>query len=209
MNKQYAIVVELDRCIGCHACQTACKAENDISLGTSRNHTYTMGPVGTFPTLSMYFLPLMCQQCENPACEAVCPTGACYKSEDDGVVRIDPELCIGCRSCQKACPYQANNFNPEKRVMDKCDLCAAARENGDVPACVKNCAGAALHFGDINDPDSEVGRLLAANEGYVFALKDEKGVNPKGRFILRREKWIDELPHVFERMMQEGNGNVG
>ena len=208
MSRQYAIVVELDRCIGCRGCQAACKLENDICLGTSRNHTYTMGPVGTFPRLSMYFLPLMCQQCENPACAAVCPTGACDKSGEDGVVRIDPALCIGCRSCERACPYHANSFDPEKRIMDKCDLCTAARERGDVPACVKNCAGGALHFGDVNDPDSEVGRLLAANEGYVFALKDEKGVNPRGRFILRREKWIDVLPHEFERMLREGNRNV-
>lgn len=208
MNRQYAIVVELDRCIGCRGCQVACKIENDISLGTSRNRTYTMGPVGAFPKLSMYFLTLMCQQCENPACEAVCPTGACYKREDDGVVRIDPELCIGCRSCQKACPFQANNFSPEKRMMDKCDLCAASREKGETPACIKNCAGGALHYGDVNNPDSEVGRLLAANEGYVFALKDEKGVNPQGRFILKREKWIDELPHIFEKKLREGNGNA-
>lgn len=208
MKKQYAIVVELDRCIGCRGCQVACKFENDISLGASRNHTYTMGPVGSFPKLSMYFLTLMCQQCENPACESVCPTGACYKSEEDGIVRIDPELCIGCKSCQKACPYHANNFNPEKRIMDKCDLCEASREAGEIPACIKNCAGAALHFGDINDPESKVSQLLAANEGYVFTLKDETGVNPCGRFILRREPWIEELPHVFEKMLQEGNGNV-
>lgn len=208
MSRQYAIVVELDRCIGCRGCQTACKMENDISLGSSRNHTYTMGPVGTFPKLSMYFLTLMCQQCEKPVCEEVCPTGACYKSADDGVVYIDPALCIGCQSCRKACPYHANSFDPEKRIMDKCDLCAEARANGDVPACVKNCAGGALHYGDILDADSEVGRLLAANSGHVFTLKDENNNGPCGRFILKREAWIDELPHEFERMLREGNGNV-
>ena len=209
MNRQYALVAELDRCIGCRGCEAACRLENGVSLGASRNHTYTMGPVGTFPRLSMYFLPLMCQQCENPACAAACPTGACYKSGEDGVVRIDPERCIGCRSCKKACPYGANCFDTEKRIMDKCDLCSASRARGDIPACVKNCAGGALHFGDVSDPDSEVSRLLAANTGHVYALRDEKGVGPRGRFILRREKWIEELPHEFERMLREGNGNVG
>ncbi len=207
MSRQLAIVVDVDRCIGCRGCRAACRLENDLPLGVSRNHTYTMGPVGTFPKLSMYFLTLMCQQCENPLCEQVCPTGACFKSGDDGVVYVEPSLCIGCRSCARACPYLAVGFDAEKRVAQKCDLCAGARENGDVPACVKNCAGGALHFGDVNDPDSEVGRLLEAGAGHVFSLRDDEGAGPSGRFILRREAWIDELPHEFERKLREGNGN--
>ena len=204
MKKQYAMVVEADRCLGCHACQVACKFENDIALGTTRVHTYTMGPVGEFPKLSMYFLTVQCQQCEEPACTEVCPTGACYKSDEDGVVRIDPDSCIGCQSCLKACPFRANNFNREMRIADKCTICDQLREAGETPACVKNCPGGALHYGDIFDPESEVGKLLAENAGHVYTMKDDGGNRPSGRFILKNEQWIDMLPFEFEEALREG-----
>jgi len=204
MGKQYSMVVDLDRCIGCRGCQVACKFQNNIALGTSRCHTYDMGPVGEFPYLSMYYLTVQCQQCENPSCTEVCPTGACYKDDTDGVIRIDREICIGCQSCMRACPFHANNFNKELRVMDKCTLCEELRQKGETPACVWNCVGGALHYGDINDPDSEVSKLLKENEGYVYTLKDENGNKPSGRFILRRNKWIDVLPFEFEEMLKEG-----
>lgn len=207
MNKmsQYAIVVEADRCIGCKGgCQIACKTENDISLGRARSTLYTMGPTGDFPNLQMYFLPVMCQQCKNPACVRVCPTGACYKSDDDGVIYIDQDVCIGCRGCQNACPFHCNNYNPEMRVMDKCTLCVQRRQNGDIPACVKNCAGGALHFGDIDDAESEVSKLLEENKEYVHTLKDVTGNQPGGRFILRHNDWIDMLPYQFEKAIAEG-----
>ena len=204
MSKQYSMVVEVDRCIGCHGCQVACKFENSVALGTSRCHTYYMGPTGTFPYLSMYYLTVQCQQCEYPSCTEVCPTGACFKDDEDGVVRIDRDICIGCQSCRKACPFQANNFNKELRVMDKCDLCSQLREKDETPACVWNCPGGALHYGDINDPESEVAKLLADNEGHVYTLKDENGNKPSGRFILKQHKWIDMLPFEFEQALKEG-----
>ena len=134
----------------------------------------------------------------------VCPTGACYKDEDDGVIYIDQDLCIGCQSCKKACPFHANNFNKELRVMDKCTGCVQLRDEGKEPACVRNCAGRALHFGDINDPESEVSKLLAANEGHVYTLKDDNGNHPSGRFILKNQKWIDMLPFEFEEALHNG-----
>ena len=133
--RQYCIVVEADRCIGCKGgCQVACKTENEVALGTSRSTLYTMGPTGSYPDLNMYFLPVMCQQCENPSCVEVCPTGACYKNDEDGVIYIDRDICIGCQSCKRACPFHANNFNKELRVMDKCNVCAQRREAGEIPA---------------------------------------------------------------------------
>lgn len=203
--KQYCIVVEADRCIGCKGgCQVACKTQNEIALGPSRSKLYTMGPTGTYPDLEMYFLPVMCQQCENPGCAEVCPTGACYKSDEDGVIYIDKDICIGCQSCKRACPYEANIFNKEMRVMDKCDVCAQKREDGEIPACVRNCAGGALHFGDINDPESEVSKLLEENKDYVYTLRDDHGNHPSGRFILKHAKWIDMLPFEFEKALKEG-----
>ena len=96
-------VVDLDRCIGCKGCQVACKMENDVPLGANRTMVYQVGPTGTYPELEMYFLPSMCQQCENPSCVDACPTGACYKNEADGIVIIDPTVCVGCGLCSKSC----------------------------------------------------------------------------------------------------------
>ncbi len=189
--KQFAIVIDLDRCIGCRAgCQVACKMENDIGLGKSRSVLHTI-TYGKYPDQHMYYIPVMCQQCEDPACVNVCPTGACYKSDEDGVIYIDQEACIGCQSCMKACPYDAENFNKDLRVMDKCIICGQLREKGENPACVKLCPGNAIYFGDVNDPESEVSKLLAANEGHVYSLNNEAGTNPSGRFILRKDEWID------------------
>lgn len=193
--KQNVIVIDLDRCIGCRGgCQVACKTQNGIALGPSRSKLYTMGPTGAYPDLEMYFIPVMCQQCEQPECAKVCPTGACYKNDEDGVIYIDRDVCIGCQSCMRACPYEANIFNKELRVSDKCDICHNQRRCGEKPVCVKNCAGAAIHYGDINDPDSEVYKLLAeAGEEHVYTLKDF-GNKPSGRYILRNAKWVSDMP---------------
>lgn len=196
--KQNVLVIDLDRCIGCKGgCQVACKARNGVALGPSRSKLYSMGPVGIFPDLQMYFIPVMCQQCENPSCASVCPTGACYKREQDGVVCIDKDLCIGCKSCMRACPYEAIIFNTEMNISDKCDICATSRDIGATPACVRNCSGAAIYYGDIHDPKSEVSRLIAdAGQEHVYALQDT-GNNPNARFILRRAAWNKTLPHRF------------
>lgn len=205
MQKQYAIVIDADRCINCRGgCQVACKAEHGVALGDSRSKMYSMGPTGTYPELELYFLPVMCQQCEEPACAGVCPTGACYKNSEDGVVMIDRERCIGCRSCLRACPYNALNFNNELHVMDKCDICAQRRETGEAPACVKNCSGRAILYGDRNDPDSAVSKALReVGAEHVHALPDP-GNRPSGRFILRNAKWVDGYPQDYEKQLKEG-----
>lgn len=205
---QFAMVVEADRCIGCKGgCQIACKSEHGIALGRSRSTLYTMGPTGTFPDLQMYFLPVMCQQCGDPACTKVCPTGACFKQDEDGVIVVDKDICIGCRSCINACPYHCNSYNMEMRVADKCDLCIERRAEGLIPSCVRNCAGGALHFGDIEDPASEVSALIRENEGHVYTLPDPDGCKPSGRFILKNADWIDIMPFEFEKMLKEGTSD--
>lgn len=192
--KKITFVIEVDRCIGCKGCQVACKMENQVALGSCRNPVKTIGPTGIYPDIQMYFLPTMCQQCDNPTCVEVCPTGASYVNEEDGCILIDPNLCIGCQSCNNACPYHANTFNEELRVMDKCTMCIQRRELGLIPACVRNCSGGALHVGDINDPDSEVSKLLReAGEENIYTLRDF-GNAPSVRYILKNDKWIDVLP---------------
>jgi len=194
VEKKITFVVELNRCIGCHGCQVACKQENGVPLGADRTRVRDVGPTGTYPDIQMYFLPAMCQHCENPPCAAVCPTGACWQDPADGVVKIDRDVCIGCKTCAAACPYQVNCFREDMRVMDKCDACAALRAAGEDPACVKNCPGRALHVGDLNDPESEVSRILAsAREGTVHTLRDS-GSGPSVRYVLHDAKWLDVLP---------------
>ena len=204
--KQYCLVIDLDRCIGCMACTVACKLENDVPLGSNRMVVKQVGPTGTYPDLEMYFLPAVCQQCEKPTCAEVCPTGACYKNSEDGVIYIDDQICIGCRSCQKACPYEVNDVKKQQNVKDKCNLCAGLREIGEKPACVKNCPGSALIFGDINDPESEVSiALKKAGEDNVYSLQDF-GNAPVTRYILRNAKWQDILPQDIEKVQGRKDG---
>ncbi|MCD8221261.1 MAG: 4Fe-4S dicluster domain-containing protein [Clostridiales bacterium] len=192
--KKITFVIELDRCIGCKGCQASCKMANGVALGNCRNPVKTVGPHGTYPDIQMYFMPAMCQQCENPSCVAVCPTGACYVNDEDGVILIDENLCIGCRSCEEACPYDCCSLNQERLIMDKCNICLSRRAEGEMPACVKNCSGSCLHVGDINDPESEVSRLLKeAGEENIYTLRDF-GNHPSICYILKNEKWMDLLP---------------
>lgn len=199
--KKNIFVIDLDRCIGCMGCRVACKQENNVALGTARISVSQIGPTGVYPEVEMYFLPVMCQQCEQPSCVKVCPTGASYQRED-GLVLVEENLCIGCKSCLRACPYELNFLNRELRVSDKCTQCAHLQENNGAPACVKNCAGKAMFYGDVNDPGSEVSRILAdAGADHVYQLR-ETGNKPSVRYILRHAKWVDVLP-------QEGNVQSG
>lgn len=101
---KHGFVIDLDRCIGCKGCQVACKQENGVALGANRTLVRTVGPMGSYPDVQMYFLPTPCQQCADPPCVQVCPTGACWQNREEGVVLIDREQCIGCRSCGEALP---------------------------------------------------------------------------------------------------------
>jgi len=177
---QYAMVIDTRRCIGCHACTVACKSENDVALGNNRCWVeYT--EKGTFPNVDRSFLPRLCNHCTEPACVAVCPTGATFKREEDGIVEIDPEVCIGCKYCIQACPYDARYLNEETGAADKCDFCLHRVSQGYVPSCVNTCQGRARIFGDINDPNSEVSQLLAKN-AYTVLLKGQ-GTQPNVYYI--------------------------
>ena len=104
------LLINLDRCSGCDSCIVACKLENELPLGRFYNKVLSIGPTGTFPNVEKYWLPSQCQQCRNPQCVSVCPTGASYRDEKTGFVLIDKEKCIGCRYCMYACPYNRNPF---------------------------------------------------------------------------------------------------
>ncbi len=183
---QMAMVLDLDRCIGCFSCVVACKLENNVQLGAYWNRVLNVGPSGTFPDVEAYPLPVLCNHCDDPKCVAVCPTGASQK-RDDGIVLIDKDKCIGCQYCTMACPYGVRTFNKEQRVVEKCTFCAHLVESGKDPACVAACCAKARIFGDIDDPNSKVSQAIrAAGSASVHRLTDV-GNHPNIVYILHRK----------------------
>jgi len=189
---QFAIVIDLDRCTGCHACTVACAQENRLQPGTFWMQVREVGPDGRYPRVQMYFLPLACQHCGDPACVKVCSTGASHKRMD-GIVLIDRDKCIGCRQCQQACPYGVQHCDAEAKKMEKCTLCAHLLDCGDAPACVKTCTTGARVFGDMSDRNTAVSKLLQAAGTSAHQLLPKAGTNPSARYILRRQPWLDTL----------------
>ena len=154
--KQYTLWVDLEHCIGCQSCTMGCKAENNTPVGVDYNRVIEIEE-GEFknpkekPEVRVYFVPMPCMHCGKPACMAACPVGAITKREEDGIVLIDKDKCIGCRYCAWACPYGHPQFNAEARVMEKCTLCVHRVTKGLRPACVETCTAKVRFFGEVND----------------------------------------------------------
>ena len=201
---RFGLAINTGRCIGCHTCANACKMQNNVPMGMLWNRVLTEGcdivdgAVGQYPNVSRAYLPVACQHCENPACLRVCPTGATYKDEK-GRVEIAYDKCIGCRTCMAACPYNARVFNwneprrdPDfnygdkdvpvrgKGVVEKCTLCKERTDRGDEPMCVVCCPTKARVFGDLDDPNSDVSRIVRERRAGV--LLEEQGTRPQVRY---------------------------
>ncbi|MCD8315998.1 MAG: 4Fe-4S dicluster domain-containing protein [Eggerthellaceae bacterium] len=182
------LVIDLDRCTGCQTCIVSCKHENNVDLGNYWNRVVTVGPTGTWPDVEMYWLPAQCQQCENPKCVHVCPTGASYRDEETDVVLIDKSKCIGCQYCIMACPYGVRQFNETEGVVEKCTLCSQRTAAGEDPACVHNCCNGARFYGDLDDPDSDVSKAIAAaGDENVYHLPDPGDSKPTCAYILHSD----------------------
>lgn len=196
---RYGMVIDLDRCTGCDTCITACKYENNLALGNRSCRVSVVGPVGTFPDIKQYWLPVACQQCENPGCIEVCPTGASYRDEETGVVLVDSANCIGCLSCMTGCPYDVRWLDEATNTVGKCTLCFQNHdEPGWKPVCAADCCTGARLFGDFDDPNSEVSKAIAAAGENVHYLADPSNLKPTTAYILSPKigQWEDSPEEV-------------
>ncbi|HVC29700.1 MAG TPA: 4Fe-4S dicluster domain-containing protein [Steroidobacteraceae bacterium] len=210
--RKLGLVIDLDTCVGCHACAVSCKEWNGggeagmlpdyDKYGThpdgvwfNRVHSYETESQGCSRTVN---LPRSCLHCEDALCVTVCPTGASYKRAEDGIVLVDPDICIGCKLCSWACPYGARELDEDAGVMRKCTLCVdriydqSLPEVEREPACVASCPTRARHFGDLADPQSHVSRLVAERGG-VDLLAD-LGYRPTNRYLPPRRATIPVPP---------------
>ncbi|TAN29476.1 MAG: 4Fe-4S dicluster domain-containing protein [Actinomycetota bacterium] len=168
-------VIDQTKCIGCHACSTACKSENLVPLGVHRTYVKAV-ETGVFPQVRRNFQVTRCNQCENPPCVAICPTKAMYQ-RDDGIVDFDKSICIGCKACMAACPYDAIFINPDDHTAEKCNLCAHRIVIGLEPACVTICPTEAILIGNANDPNDKVTKIIHREP--VTVRHGEKSTRPK------------------------------
>lgn len=205
---RYGFAIDSARCIGCNACAVSCKLENNLPNDVWWNRVLTDGGEtldtarGEFPRNVLQFYPVACQHCENPACVKVCPVGATYKDPETGAVRQDYDKCIGCRMCMAACPYTGvRSFNWEepsysvdhavgsfeapihqKHVVEKCTMCFQRISKGQEPACISVCPMEIRVWGDLDDPESEVSRLIASRE--YKQLLSEEGTKPSVYYLV-------------------------
>jgi Fe-S-cluster-containing dehydrogenase component len=219
-EKKLGLVIDLDTCVGCHACVTSCKEWNTGGYSApltdqdshggdphgaflNRVHSYEVDDGWRSQTVNF---PRSCLHCETPACVTVCPTGASYKRASDGIVLVNPDTCIGCKLCSWACPYGAREYDYDDGVMKKCTLCIDRIYNETfapedrIPACVRACPTGARHFGDLGDPSSAVSELVKARGG--FDLMPEMGYRPVNKYLPprpRREHNAPSPPMSAER----------
>lgn len=176
---QFGFAIDQRKCIGCHACTVACKAENDVPVGSFRTWVqYT--EKGQFPAVKRHFTVLRCNHCDAAPCVTICPVNALEK-RPDAIVDLDRDLCIGCRACMQACPYDALYFAEDKGVAEKCHYCAHRVEVGLEPACVVVCPEEAIVSGDVSDPMSKIARLIA--EQPTEQRRVEKGTGPRVWYV--------------------------
>lgn len=168
-------VIDQRSCIGCNACTVACKTEHGVELGVFRTWVKHIEQ-GTFPDTRRFFSVMRCNHCDDAPCIEVCPVTALFRRED-GIVDFDPERCIGCKACLNACPYDALYIDPQSHTAAKCNFCAHRVDVGLKPACEIVCPTQAIISGDLDDPDSEVSRLIDTEPAYVRA--PEQGTSPK------------------------------
>lgn len=183
-------------CIGCRACEIACKDKNGLPAGPRfRRVQYVEG--GSYPEVFAFKINMSCNHCAEPACLPACPTGAIYKHKENGVVDIDSTLCIGCRKCEAACPFGAPQFNVELNIVQKCNMCIDELDAGRKPYCVSACMMRVLDIGPIDqiDAGSFETKAVGPNEELVRQVKSMANpelTNPSIRFVPHSKGRVDE-----------------
>jgi Fe-S-cluster-containing dehydrogenase component/formate-dependent nitrite reductase membrane component NrfD len=196
----YGFAIDLRKCIGCHACTIACKAEHEIPVGVNRCWVKTVEK-GSFPDTRRFFFPVLCNQCSDAPCVRICPTNALFKRRD-GIVDLHGDSCIGCRACMEACPYDQLFIDPNTHTAEKCNFCANRVENKLLPACVSVCPTECRIFGDLDDPTSEVSRIVQ-HEAFMVR-KPEKGTGPKIFYLGAEDSVIRPEATVRPLIYREG-----
>jgi Fe-S-cluster-containing dehydrogenase component/formate-dependent nitrite reductase membrane component NrfD len=186
---RWAKVIDNTRCIGCHACTTACKSENAVPVSVTRTYVKYVD-VGAFPQARRIFQVTRCNQCGDPPCARACPTRAMYRRAD-GLVDFDKTRCIGCKACMAACPYDAIFINPTDGTAEKCNFCAHRLEMGLEPACVVVCPVGAILVGDLHDPRSRVNHIV--HRDAVTVRRPEKGTSPAVFYRASHQAVVDPL----------------
>ena len=176
---QYGFIIDNRKCIGCHACTVACKAEHEVPLGVNRTWVKYIEK-GTYPNTARHFSVMRCNHCEDAPCVEICPVTALY-TRKDGIVDFDPRRCIGCKGCMQACPYDALYIDPDTHTAAKCNYCAHRVDIGLEPACVNVCPEHAIISGDMDDGSTEIAQLLAKEQ--VTVRKVEKDTKPRLYYI--------------------------
>lgn len=187
-ESQYGMVIDLRGCMGCQTCVISCKTSNEVPADGYWSHVLNLSGSDELylpteaPDVTMSFRPTLCNHCQNPACVMNCPTGAMHKDDKTGIVSVDQGICIGCKSCQSACPYSIPFFDAERTVVSKCNFCAGRIETDKDPYCVASCPARVRHFGLISESGSEVAKLINENDAQVY--QPENGTNPSVYYIL-------------------------
>ena len=172
---RYGMLIDSAKCMACDACTVACQAQNELD-DHERWIRLDIQEEGRFPAVTQTFLTIQCMHCDNPPCVRVCPTGASYKLKE-GFVLIEEDLCIGCKYCVVACPYQARVFNERTGVTGKCIFCRPRVLKGVQPACVIACPTGARAFGDLADPDSDISKLIMRKKALQLRPDQRTGPN--------------------------------
>jgi len=175
----YGFIIDNRKCIGCHACTVACKAEHEVPVGVNRTWVKYIEK-GTFPDTRRLFSVMRCNHCADAPCVEICPVTALF-TRSDGIVDFDSRRCIGCKACTQACPYDALYMHPDEHTAAKCNYCSHRTDIGLEPACVNVCPEHAIISGDMDNPLTEISQLLAREA--VSVRKPEKGTKPKLFYI--------------------------